>query len=97
MASPLRELITTFIHCSATEAIVLLICATVKETAAPRLFLAVVVIAFIDLSPIAQILTLSLLSTALLVGLSQLRRHDQVVLISSFWLLFFLCMIVASL
>ena len=97
MASFLRKLISAFIHGSAAESVVLHLACAVKKAAA-GLFLAVVVVAPIELLPIAaRVLTIFLLSTALLVGLSQLRRHDHVVLISTFWLLFFLCMIIASL
>ena len=96
MASLLRELIATFMHCRAAKAIMRLTCA-VEETAT-GLFLAVVVVASIELLPVAaRVLTVFLLSTALLVGLSKLRRHDHVVLISTFWLRLVLCMIVASL
>ena len=51
MTDFLRELVTTFIHCSAAEAVVHLIFAF-KETAA-RLFLAVIMVASIELLPIA--------------------------------------------
>ena len=96
MASLLRELIATFMHCSAAKAIMRLTCA-VEETAT-GLFLAVVVVASIELLPVAaRVLTVFLLSTALLVGLSQLRRHDHVVLIAAFWLRFVPCMIAARL